>query len=127
MKNTCFTFVFISVFKMAPAQHTGPKVVTSDIDHFWTAFDSIQTTNDSLKQVSFIQSLYVDRGTPGLKAFMEARDYSAPLWVQLIRQYPKFWQSIRPNTLQVKNMTGNIESSIKKLKELYPRLREARM
>src|SRR5436305_4502849 len=108
MKNACFIFLFMSFFKMAPAQHTGPKVFTSDIDHFWEAFDSTQTTSDSLKQVSFIQSLYVDRGTPGLKAFMESRDYSVTTWVQLIRQYPKFWKSVRPNTLEVKNRTESI-------------------
>jgi hypothetical protein len=103
------------------------KVFTSDIDHFWTAYDSVQTTSDSLRQVYFIQTLYVDKGTPGLKAFMEARDYSAPAWVGLLRHYPKFWQSIRPNTLSVKSRAGEIEASIKKFKQLYPPLSDAKM
>jgi SMC interacting uncharacterized protein involved in chromosome segregation len=103
------------------------KVFTSDIDNFWRAFDSIQTTKDSLKQHHFIQALYIDKGTEGLKAFMKARDYTAELWVELINKYPKFWRSIRPNTLTVKSKAKEIEQSIKKLKMLYPDLKEAKI
>jgi hypothetical protein len=53
------------------------KVFTSDIDNFWTAYDSIQSTKDSLKQIDFIQKLYIDKGTKGLKAFMAVRNYTA--------------------------------------------------
>lgn len=103
------------------------KVFTSDIDHFWTAYDSIQTTTDSLRQLHYIQTLYIDKGSEGLKAFMKARDYTPQLWVKLIRQHPKFWNSIRPNTLAVKGKAAQIEKSIEKLQELYPQLRPARM
>jgi hypothetical protein len=39
------------------------KVFTQDIDNFWVAFDSIQTTKDSIKQINFIQASYIDKGT----------------------------------------------------------------
>jgi hypothetical protein len=111
------------------AQPTAPdqRVFTSDIDHFWIAYDSTQTTTDSVQQLHFIQTLYVDKGTPGLKAFMEVRDYSAPAWVHLLRKYPKFWQSIRPNTLSVKSFAPGIEASIRQFKQLYPPLTNAKM
>jgi hypothetical protein len=102
------------------------KVFTADIDNFWTAYDSIQTTKDSLKQIDFIQKLYIDKGTKGLKTFMAVRNYTATLWVQLIRLYPKFWNSIRPNTLTAKSYAPEIEKSINKFKELYPGLKEAK-
>ena len=108
------------------AQETN-KVFTSDIDNFWIAYDSTQTTNDSLKQIEFIQKLYVDKGTKGLKSFMVLREYNAILWVKLIRIYPKFWRSIRPNTFTVKSFAPEIESSIKKFKILYPELKDASM
>ena len=72
---------------------TNQKVFTEDIQNFWIAYDSIKSTKDSLKQIQFIQTLYIDKGTEGLKAFMKARDYSARLWVELINKYPKFWNS----------------------------------
>jgi hypothetical protein len=103
------------------------SVFTSDIDHFWQAYDSVQTTPDTLQQLRFIQTIYVDAGTPGLKAFMEARNYSAPLWVRLLREYPKFWRSIRPNTLSVKSRAAAIEASIKTFRTIYPPLTDARM
>jgi hypothetical protein len=103
------------------------RVFTSDVDHFWIAYDSVQTTTDSLLQLHFIQTLYIDKGTPGLKAFMDVRDYSAPLWVSLLRQYPKFWKSVRPNTLSVQQRAGEIEASLKTFKQLYPPLSDAKM
>ena len=68
----------------AAGQKNSPKVFTSDIDNFWQAYDSCQTTKDCLSQLHFIQTLYVDNGTKGLKAFMEARDYTPGLWVKLL-------------------------------------------
>jgi len=118
-------FSFTLVFE-SPAQDV-QKVITSDIDNFWIAYDSIQTTTDSLKQLNFIQTLYIDKGTKGLKAFMVLRNYNAKLWVALINRYPKFWNSIRPNTLTVKSYAAEIEKSIARFKELYPDLKEAKM
>jgi len=103
------------------------KVFTTDIDNFWIAYDSIQTTNDSLRQIQFIKELYIDKGTKGLRSFMALRGYSAELWVNLIRIYPKFWKSIRSNTISVKSYAPQIESSIKKFRELYPGLKDANM
>lgn len=103
------------------------KVFTSDITHFWEAYDSVKTVSDSALQRDIIQRLYVDRGTPGLKAFMKARNYSAEGWVILIRTLPKFWESVRPQTLGIAARAGEIETSIQKLKQLYPGLRPASM
>jgi hypothetical protein len=109
------------------AQNKDQKVFTSDVDNFWIAYDSVRATRDSTRQLHFINTLYIDKGTNGLKAFMKARDYTAGLWVTLINRYPRFWNSVRPNTLAVKSKAGAIERSIKKLKELYPGLREAKL
>lgn len=58
---------------------------------------------------------------------MRSRDYNAELWVSLIRTYPRFWNSIRQSTQTVKGKQREIEKSIKRLKKLYPDLREAKM
>jgi hypothetical protein len=106
------------------AQHK-QLVHTSDIDHFWIAYDSVQKTNDSITQVKIVTELYVNKGTEGLHAFMQVRDYSAAEWVRLIRRYPKFWNSIRPNTLTIFSKADMIESSIRKLAHIYPALKPA--
>lgn len=116
-----------SVYSIGQPSATGQKVITQDIDNFWVAFDSARTTNDSASQVHYFQALYIDKATPGLTAFMAARNYSAPLYVRLINKYPKFWASIRPNTLMVNSKANDIEKSIAKLKRLYPGLKDAKM
>ena len=127
MKRIAAIFFLLFMVLFTSIAQDAKKVFTSDIDNFWIAYDSIQTTKDSLKQIHFIKTLYIDNGTKGLKAFMAARDYNAELWVNLIRLYPKFWTSVRPNTLTAKAYATDIEKSIKRLKELYPDLKNARM
>lgn len=104
-----------------------PKVYTSDIDRFWIAYDSARSTTDTAIQQRYFQQLYIDPGTPGLKAFMKLRRYDAPLYTRLIDKYPKFWVSIRPNTLRIKTKTAAIEKAIDHFKELYPDLQPATM
>lgn len=127
MQRYFFLLLFCCCVQLANAQTDAPKVFTTDIDHFWEAYDSVQATGDSALQVALLQRLYVNRGTPGLKAFMEARDYSAALWASLIRRVPRFWSSVRPQTLAVKNYKASIEASLRRLKALYPKLRPATM
>src|SRR5215203_65561 len=127
MKGAFVTIHLLFILSFASKAQKDQNVFTSDIYNFWTAYDSTQTTKDSLKQIDFIQKLYVDKGTKGLKAFMAVRNYTPALWVQLIRLYPKFWISIRPNTFTAKSYASQIEKSINKFKELYPGLKEAKM
>lgn len=108
-------------------QDSAKVVFTTDIDHFWEAYDSARTTTDSVRQLHFIKTLYIDRGTPGLKAFMQARDYTAEGWVSSIRSYPRFWASIRPHTLTVASKVPQIEASIRRFRELYPALNDSKM
>ncbi|TSD66470.1 hypothetical protein FFF34_003440 [Inquilinus sp. KBS0705] len=121
---TLFVFGWALANAQAPAQQ---KIFTSDIDHFWTAFDSVQTTTDTAKKMAFIQSLYIDKGSVGLKSFMLTRNYNAKVYLNLINKLPKFWASVRPNTLKVLGKSAQIEKSIKLFKMLYPELKDAKM
>lgn len=100
-------------------------VVTSDVDTFWAAYDSAYTTTDSVAQVRIVQTRYIDRGSPGVRAFMQAKGYTAEDWVDAIRRYPKFWASIRPNTYRAKTAADGFAPYLVKLRALYPALRPA--
>lgn len=54
---------------------------------------------------------------------MEARHYSAEEYVDAINKYPKFWNSVRRNTLRSKEFSKEIEIGIQKLKIIYADLR----
>lgn len=115
-------FIFGNLFSQS-----SNKIFTSDIDNFWVAYDSIQKTNDYSKKISFINNLYINKGTKGLKAFMEARNYNDSIYIKLIGEYPKFWNSIRQNTLTIKDKTFELNQAIEKFQELYPELKKAEM
>jgi len=96
------------------------NITTIDIDHFWEAYDSLATTKDS---VSTIQRLYLDRGTEGLRQFLKARKFTAEEYVRLIRAFPKFWESIRPNTLAVESQKAIILDIFAKYRKIYPKFK----
>lgn len=92
---------------------------------FWKAYDKILSAKDSVSQYTFLKEIYLDNATPGLKSIIEVRNYKEKDFVDMITKYPKFWRSIKPNTLKVKNRYSTINSDIKKLKKAYPDLKPA--
>lgn len=120
------TIIFSLVFASAFSQKSA-KIFTSDIDNFWVAYDSIQKTDNHSQKLDLIKRLYTDKATKGLKAFMKARNYNDSVYVKVIDKYPKFWNSVRLNTLTIKTKTSELEASVVKLKEIYPELKDAEM
>lgn len=98
---------------------------TSDIDNFWKAFDKITATKDSALQYQYLKTLYLDKGTPGLKAIMEVRNFTAASYINAINHYPLFWKSIRINTTRAAQAAATARAEIVKLKKLYPALQPA--
>ena len=107
-------FLFLSF--LSSGQST-TEISTQDITHFWEAYDSLATSKDS---VATFQRLYIDRATPGFIAFIKARDFTAKEYVALIKRYPKFWISIRPNTERIATRKHEVEEVFKRFKILYP-------
>lgn len=101
-------------------QSAADNITTIDINHFWEAYDSLATTKDS---VGTIQRLYLDRGTAGLKQFLKARKFTAEEYVRLIRAFPKFWESIRPNTLAVEGKKAIILDIFERYRKIYPKFK----
>ncbi len=127
MKKILFTLLGYVCLVIPLSAQNPSKVFTSDIDNFWIAYDSIQKTNDFTQKIKFINELYISKGTKGLKAFMKSRNYTDSLWVQKIQELPKFWESIRKNTLKVQAKIPEMEKAIANFGKLYPNLKEAEM
>jgi len=115
------------VMPMVVSSQENKKIFTSDIDNFWKAYDRIQTTKEYAEKINMINELYIDKGTRGLKAFMKARNYTDTLWVKLIEELPKYWNSVRPNTLKIREKEQEMKLAIDRFKELYPELKKAEM
>ena len=112
---------------VAQAQHTEPIVVTSDIGRFWQAFDAVSAAPDSAAQYRLLDELFIEPGTPGLRALMERRGYTPEHYVTAITGAPQFWASVRENTFRADDYAGEIEGVVERLRVLYPALRPAQI
>jgi hypothetical protein len=71
--------------------------------------------------VDAFQKLYLDAGSPGLRDFVKLRIESATALAAAADQnYPKFYASVRPYTLQVEKQRGAIAKLIERYREVYP-------
>lgn len=119
-----FLFLFLSmacqneILKEAPA-----NLVTQDIAHFWEAYDSIQTTKDSVQQAAFLQRLFLDRASPGQLAMLEVRRYQLGEYIQAINSYPAFWQKMRQKMAKASAYAQEIQEGIDRFARLYPSLK----
>lgn len=100
---------------------------SKDIDNFWSAYDKITETNDTIKQKQYLNELYLDKGTEGLKGIIEVRRYSEDEFLTAIKSYPEFWKSIKTNTLNTDTYQEDISEAIRKLKKAYPDLAPAKI
>lgn len=125
MKKVICLILFFGLTNIIFAQKGEQVFVSTDIENFWRAYDKITTTQDSVEQYRFLRKLYIEKGTEGLKGLIEARNYSEKELMNWMTKNPRFWNSIRPNTLKVKSSYPKIKANIQKLKKAYPDLKPA--
>lgn len=112
--------LILLIFIISTLKINASKIYTSDITNFWTAYDSIQTTNSHSQKVKFISELYIKKATSGLQDFIASRDFTAEEWISIIDAFPKYWKSIRPQTLSILKDVESLENLSKKFKDIYP-------
>lgn len=127
LKKISFLFLIVIVFASCKTKVKTDNIVTTDIDNFWTAYDKIQTTQDSVQQMKYLKELFLDKGTTGLKAIMQVRRYKPAEYLEAINQYPKFWESIRKNTNSVHKYAEDIQEGIDNFKNIYPDFKPAKV
>ncbi|HYP50533.1 MAG TPA: hypothetical protein VEQ34_06290, partial [Pyrinomonadaceae bacterium] len=128
MKKYLFSVLVVlfcgsTVFAQGKITNSDPekaKFVTSDIDNFWRAFDLAAKETDREKKVEIFQREYLDKGSIGLKDFLRLRIKSAKTLTETVEKLPRFFASIRPSTLRVKEMEKQMRQSFRKFKKIYP-------
>ena len=118
-----FSICFLALLTSVKAQ----VVDNSDIDRFWKAYDLIRKTEDVKEQTAILKKEFITPGSKGLKAIMDKKSYTLESYIQAINNYPKFWNSVRANTLKTGSYALEIEENIKSLKVLYPDLKPAQV
>lgn len=120
--------LLVAVMAASTAVRAAPAtdlVISSDIDRFWQAYDQVRAEHDPARQRELLQKAFLDPGTAGLKAFMQAKGYDADCYLHAIRSYPKFWASMRSRTIALKQRGAEFEPQIARFRALYPALRPA--
>lgn len=114
-------FVFNASAQLSEPNRDPEKVkfVTSDIDNFWRAYDLASKETVREKKIEIYQKEYFDKGSQGLKDFTLARIKSAKNLVESIESRPKYYASIRPSTLRVKEMEKKMRKSFRNLRKIY--------
>ena len=119
MKQSILTIFFITIFYSAFPQRN-QIVETKDIDHFWIAFDKLESAKTKNDSIEIIKSYYIDQSTKYFKEFIKLRNFKAEEYVNLINKYPKFWKSIRKDTKNVKKKINDLNKILDAYEKEFP-------
>jgi hypothetical protein len=117
-------FAFFVGSAALPAQ---TKVHTEDLQHFFEAFDSVQTTQDKTRQLAFVQNLYLERGSAGLKTFVQWGGANAEKCLRFMQFKKAKLQEMRPYLLAVSEQAPRIEQGLEQLRRLYPAFKQGQI
>lgn len=119
------SLVLILLFSLKVMGQSTQQFYTQDIDHFWNAYDSILFTKDKTKQLDYINRLYINKASDGLKAFLRGKEAPDLKWVNLITRDYAYLDSVRSRTLLVKSVLQDLQTHIDTLRFFYPKLKDA--
>lgn len=94
------------------------QLITSDVRNFWRAYDLAK--KDTAHRLDIYEKYYTDQGTPGLQEYFQFKVGSMQAFIKGHDQHPKFYASIRKNTMHVEAQKPQMLASFVKFKELYP-------
>ena len=117
---------FLCILLLFPVIVIGQKlkIHTDNMTNYWIAYDSVQTTQSTMKQQYYLQHLYLDKASKGFKDFIRSREVTAKKLLDNIKLYPAFWESVRTNTLAIKQHTGEVEDLMENFGKLYPEFKQ---
>ena len=95
--------------------------VTSDIGHFWEAYDKASPAT-----ATNFRTLYLDRASPGLLDFMQSRSLTGTSLAQMVNAYPRYFAAIKANMLTLTSggsspIITTIRANFDKIESRYPR------
>lgn len=109
----------LAVSAAAQAANTNPdaaKIVMSDIEHFWKAYEKAKPENDLI----VYRDEYLKKGSVGLNEFQRIRIGSSCGLVDVINAHPKYYASLRQSSAKVETYKPQMTAAFRKLKEIYP-------
>ncbi len=93
------------------------QIITKDINLFWEAYEKMPLQ----QRGEFFQLEYLEKGTPGLQAYIEDRIRDGNYLAEAIIKHPGVYSLLaKTRTQNLSNLSDQIYTFFSKLKELYP-------
>ena len=93
-------------------------LVTSDIEHFWTAYDQ----GGASGLTAPFQSEYLNKASPGLTDFIASRNVTTASLASMVQAFPRYFADIRGSTLRLATdgaVQGRIRDNYRKIRDMY--------
>ena len=98
------------------------EVVTTDVEHFWQAFDDAAKVPMPERTGVYVKE-YFDLGSQGLKDFTPRRIGTPEVFTQYVEKNRSYYTKIRPQIGEVVDKKPLIQAAFRRLKALYPDIR----
>ena len=108
---------YLDEYREALKDPSKAKLITTDIHHFWQAYDA--ALKDTARMQDIFQEQYFDKATPGLEDYIATKVGTIEKFVANQKAKPIFYAAIRNNTLSIDDMKEDIYKIYFRLKELY--------
>ena len=109
-----------TVAEMADRVTTDPQkapLVIDDVENFIRVQSLLSSASDTLQ---ILQSEYLDKGTPGLKMFIEKYDLTALRLQEAIRKHPEKYSSLGDMPAGIRAYEGEMRAAFTQLKSVIP-------
>jgi hypothetical protein len=94
------------------------KLVTTDIDHFWSAYST--AGRDTAHARAIFRREYFGKGSVGLQDYYSLKIGSDAFFTKRILQRPRYYQSIQATTKTIASEKPKIVAAFRHFQELYP-------
>lgn len=101
------------------------RIFVSDLDNYWNAYDQVVGTKDTTLQKELFKENFINKASKGQQELFENRNYTIDEYLENIRSYPRFWNSLRKNMLGADELSSKVTEGIQGLAGLYPELKPA--
>ena len=109
--------VFNSGLKTAE-KPSDSKLVTSDIDHFYNAFDL--AIKDSSNAEKIFNNHYFKKGSNGLNDFYKTKIQSKEKFSEFVLTFEDYYQSIKNDISDLNDLENQIKQNFNDFEKLYP-------
>src|SRR5690606_12652191 len=116
---SCLIFALPACASPHGTDPDGARLVTDDLARFWSAWDAAEGL-DFDERAHVFDREYLDKGTPGLKAFDKLRIQGARDLVAQIDRYPRYYASLRDRMDRLEAQKADIRESLRSMHKVYP-------